>query len=398
MHGRPLALLALGMMPLGLVLGQKPAPVSAPPDFSVLASVQYAHTDIYFHTPAGITPVLAGTKEISPGERLDLLVIVNHCARDAGGRADVSYDLTVRFPNGKTQVVAGNAVASNAKAPPGTLLFPRAVTTFVADAGDPPGDYRFEFAVSDHVAGTAAKKAVVIRLADSSQPLPNPENFNPAAWMAHYYQRPEPRRALSVLDALSNDPAMAHRTNDQLGALLGFFEQLLWDNPWLIPQFKESLLEAEGNEQHVLALVLTRATRSKPNFGDDLPKKVRKVLEKAGREQQPAPSLEPMSGGQLDLYWGRFFASGGYRPISDIVAIVRNYLPYAKSLEDFKKLADKPKAPPPDVVRGAILNAALWSLKSNAREHPLVRNYLLSMSESPDTPADLKAMLIRILG
>jgi len=148
----------------------------------------------------------------------------------------------------------------------------------------------------------------------------------------------------------------------------------------------------------VLALVLTRATRSKPNFGDDLPKKVRKVLEKTGREQQPAPSLEPMSGGQLDLYWGRFFASGGYRPISDIVAIVRNYLPYAKSLEDFKKLADKPKAPPPDVVRGAILNAALWSLKSNAREHPLVRNYLLSMSESPDTPADLKAMLIRILG
>jgi len=393
----PLAL-AIAAMAIAPALRAEPAAVPLPPDFNIMASVQYAHAEIYYHTPAGITPVLANTRGIAPGQRMDLLVIVYRYAQDSAGRADVTYDLVVHNPNGGTQARAGNVVAPKGAVRPHQILFPRAITAFVTGPADPFGDYRCEVTVHDGISGLSATKSAVVRVADSNRPLPLPEKFDASDWLAQYYLRPEPRLALPALEAVSKNDAIMQKGVPGMGALLGFYSQVLADNPWLLPWFKQWLVAAEeGNARHLLALVLAYAERSQPGMNADLPTHSRIVLAAAARELFPAPSATPENGAQLDALWGQFFASGKFAPINSLVGVVGAYLPYQGKIDEFRQQAHPGEKPPPEVVKSALLSAALWSLRLNAYQHKLVHDYLLYLQQLPATAPPVKATLGAIL-
>jgi hypothetical protein len=377
---------------------QPPAPAPAPPVVNVAASVQYAHNEIYFHTPAGITPVLANTKEIAPGQRVDFLVIVPRYAVDAAGRADVSYDLTVHYPDGRMQTMAGNEVAAKTKVRPGTILFPQAIRGFVTGPRDPFGEYRFEITVHDHVSGGSARQSVALHVAESNRPLDLPDGFDASDWLSQYYLKPEPRLALPALEAMSKNAALMQKGVDGLGTVLGFYEQVLTDSPWLLPWFKQWYVAAdEGAERHLLGLALAEAARADPGVISDLPPRIRKSLAAAAKELPPPPTVAPSQGVQLDLLWGRFYASGRFGPVADLVAVTGAYLPYRPAFEAFRKEANPSKSPSPEVVKGVLLNSTLWSLRLNAYQHKLVHDYLLYLQEAPDTAPPVKAELRAVL-
>jgi len=370
------------------------APAAAPPKFAIVASVQYAHNEIYYHTPPGITPVLANTKEIAPGQRMDLLVIVSRYAVDAEGRADVSYDLTVHYPNGRTQAQAGISVAPKLKVRPGTILFPQTIRGFLTGPVDPFGDYRFDFVLHDHVSGADSSQSVSIHVTDSNRPLPLPDHFDASDWLSQYYLRPEPRLALPALEAISGNEALMQKGVNGLGIVLGFYRQVLTDSPWLLPWFKQWYVAAdEGSERRLLGFVLADAGRADPTALADLPSRIRAALAAAGRELPPAPAAEPMNAAQLDALWGRFYASGRFGPIADLVAVVSAYFPYAEKFEAFKKTANPTSALPPEVMKGSLLNSTLWSLRFNAYQHKLVHDYLVYLQELPATTPAVKAAL-----
>lgn len=87
------------------------------------------------------------------------------------------------------------------------------------------------------------------------------------------------------------------------------------------------------------------------------------------------------------MWWGRFFASGRYEPIRELVGVLA-YHPYVNAVEDYKKLATKPRTPPPEFLKGAVLGAAVWSLTSNIQQDKVVRDYcegILMRQELPKT-------------
>jgi hypothetical protein len=223
-----------------------------------------------------------------------------------------------------------------------------------------------------------------------------PDNFDANEWLARYYQRPEPRLALPALEALSHDPALLHKGVDGLGTVLGFYGQVLVDNPWLLPWFKQWLLSSEGDERHLLALVFAHAERINPAMTADLIYSSKKAVAAASQEL-PRQTGAPETSSQLDMLWGRFYAGGYFAPIQEMVAVVGTDLPYAGRLDAFRQLAHPPATPPPDVARSALLNATLWSLRLNANQHKLVRDYLRYLQETPDTPPPVKAALAEVL-
>jgi hypothetical protein len=393
---------ALGLLLAGIGLlpaawGEPATPAAPPPAFTVVASVQYAHNEIYFHTPAGITPVLANTREIAPGQRVDFLVIVPHANLDAEGRADVTYDLTVRYPDGRSQTLAGNPVAAKRKVRPNTLLFPQAIRGFLTGPRDPFGEYSFEFTVHDRVSGASSTQSVGIHVTDSNRPLPLPDNFVPDDWLSQYYLRPEPRLALPALEAISGNAAVMEKGVAGLGIVLGFYGQVLADSPWLLPWFKQWYVAAdEGNERHLLGLVLADAARRNPAAIADLPLQIQKSLAAIGRELPLPPAPAPENAAQLDALWGRFYGSGRFGPVADLVSVVGAYLPYGEQLDASKK-AGVAKMPPLDVAKGALANSTLWSLRLNAHQHKLVHDYLLYLEEAPDTGPPVKAALAAAL-
>ncbi|MEO5961486.1 MAG: hypothetical protein ABIZ49_00560 [Opitutaceae bacterium] len=388
-----LRFLALFMAIDGVVRAAEPA-AGTGLDVSLLPTTQYAHRDIFFRTPSGRGPAIAVVREIAPGQEVDLLGLVRGFAVDAGGLASVTYDLVVHLPNGKTQgAPARVVVADKVKVDPGAILFPRGVPRFKTDPGDLPGEYRFEILVRDHVSGSTVSKSATLTVTETDTPLPLPANTDPLQFMSEYYQRPRPRLALSVLTALSHTP-FAERKADGQGTLLGFYAQLFADNPWLMPQFEQRFIATtDANERRMLALVLAYARRDDPKLGQGLPDAAALALAEARKESLPLPSLEPMSGGQLDLQWGTFLASGRFQPIGDLVAVVQNYLPYRGKLEEMKLRLSKPKIAPPEVMKEIVFNSAVWSLGSNAHQHKLVRDYLTGIEQAKETPPEVKAQL-----
>jgi hypothetical protein len=386
---RSSGILLAGLIALPVTRAEPAAPVSSPPAFNLVTSVQYAHEDIYHHTPAGITPVLANTREIAPGQRLDLLVVVTRYAVDGEGRADVSYDFAVHYPDGRTQALAGNAVAAKLKVRPATFLYPQVIRAFVTGPRDPFGTYRFDVTVHDHVSGQESKQSRQVQVADSNRPLPLPDNFDASDWLSTYYQRPEPRFALPALEALSHNPAVVGHGPEGLGMTLGFYAQVLADNPWVVPWFKQWLVAADGDQRHLLAEVLAYAERGQPGLNADLPPRVRGELAAAGREALPFPAAHPVSAGQLDALWGQFFASGKFQPVAELVAVVGASLP--------RRGQPREATPPTDAIKDAVLNSTLWSLRVNAFQYKVVHDYLLYLQEAPDTPLALKASLAAVL-
>jgi hypothetical protein len=368
-------------------------------DFAILPSVQYAHQEIWGHSPSQFAPQLAATNEITPGQRVDLLVLVTGYGVGADSKANVSYELVIHQPGSAPNRLADPIwVAENSQVTdPRAILFPKGIVRYRLDPGDPLGEYRFEVTVRDHQDSSSLTKSVTITVTSVEESFSPPADFDPVNFVPGYYQNPQPSLALAALAALGRTP-LAERKADGLGAILGFYDQILADNPWLLPHFKKQLAMAtDPKERRLFAAVLAFAQREDRRFGTDLPRDARRALEAARAEPLPVPSPEPLAGGQLDVLWGRFFASGKYAPIADLVAIVQAYEPHRGRLEAHKQQKTKAKTVPLEVRKDAVLGSALWSLGSNARQHRLVRAYVTEMAAANNLAPEMKPMLEAVL-
>ena len=122
---------------------------------------------------------------------------------------------------------------------------------------------------------------------------------------------------------------------------------------------------------------------------------------------------------RLDALWGRFYASGLYSPLERMLTALGHHAdlgatdrwqklrgesgqPMDLSPAALAAAADPrdgvaPDAPPPEVLRDIVLRTTIWSLRAQAREHPLVRAYLAWTLQLGDLPPTERALLGRIL-
>jgi len=379
----------------GVVLAASGVAPGAPRlEVYVAPTIQYAFEDIWYHTPSGTGTKFAVAGQVVRHQPAVLLVNIVGAAADAAGRATVSYDLTVRQPDGTVSVdKKGLSAITRRQIAPGYVSLAETVLGFVADDQDPQGRYVIHVVAHDQISGAQADAQAELEVVTLEQLHGPPADFDADRWLTHYYLKPEPQLALPALLALSHKPDFRRPAN-RLSPLLGFYEQVLADNPWLAPSFKLRFATTrDDDERRLLSVVLAYVYRDDASFARDLPDAAQRELSDVPRAQLPLPSTEPTDGGQLDLFWGRFFASGRFQPIRDLVMVVQNDLPYQGALENYRKLTRKPPTVPAVVVKDWILGDALWSLGSNAHQHELVRNYLLSLLEANDTSPAVKAAL-----
>jgi hypothetical protein len=387
----PLRLVAVWVAVLGSLRGTESVHKF---EVRVGPTIQYAHDDIWYHTPPETGPKFALTDKVVRHQQAYFLVTMVGPAVDVEGYSEVSYDLTIRRPDGTVSVEKKDLTAiPRGKVSPGYVNKAQAYIGFTADDSDPLGKYTVHLVAHDLVSGGQAEWETALTVVTLEELGGPPENFDPIWWLTNYYRRPEPHLALPALMALSHDPA-SRRVPNRQGPLLGFYEQVLAENPWLAPQFKQRFATTtDDDERRLLAQVLAYVYRDDAGFARDLPEPARQAFAAVPHDKLPLPSTEPMDGGQLDVYWGRFLASGRFQPIRDLVTVVQNYLPYKGQLEAYKNLKKKPQPPPPEVYKDVILGTALWSLGSNAYQHELVRNYLLYLLQAKDTPPEVKPAL-----
>lgn len=367
----------------------------------LVATTQVAHGDLFIHAFDGSGPPLRSATHLHRGQTAFLLPLARNYARDADGRTDLTYELTIRKPDGSADgPPAAGVVWQEPVARPDLVLYPSISISFWTEPSDPLGDYRVVVRIHDHLAGETVELEHLLTVVAYAPPE-LAADFEPLAWHESYYQNPRPELALSALPRCFERLPADQRAAAQ-PALLGFYDQLLTDNPWLLPAFCARLATARPDEAYALSLVLGFHLRGadSPPAGVSFAAWIRLAdfRSHAWPSDPDRPLDEPA---QLEALWGRFLASGLYAPVARLLLPLGNLsdlgaadrpVPGAAPDTPGDEILDAPLAPSSAIQRDLLLRSALWSLRRYSRQHPLVRAYLdwtLRAGELPPAQLDL---------
>lgn len=357
----------------------------------MLPTIQYAHQDIWTKTPSERGPAFHGVGQVVRQQPVHILVSATRFAIDPTQIAEVNYRVTFIRPDG----APGNKKEGLTLIPRSPGRDPRFVhealeqLVFITNSDDPLGTWRVVVEATDVIGGVTAKAEQTITVCgDELLQEALPPGSDQGRWMMGYHHAPVPQQMFAAIKLMAETPpaGTSPRRDAENGAWLGFFEQVLADNPWLLSHIVDRLGKATGREREFLATLLAYAKRDELSFFQTLPEPAREAFMLRRRENWPVPTKEPLSGTQLDVLWGRFFASGRYEPIRDLVAVLA-YHPYKEALENFKKLKTKPANAPVEVYKSLVFGAAVWSLRSNIQQDKVVRDYcegILLRKELPE--------------
>ncbi|MEN9840343.1 MAG: hypothetical protein RL376_143, partial [Verrucomicrobiota bacterium] len=283
-----------------------------------MVTTQSAYGDLFSRTLDNIVPDYVEATQVYRGQRAYLIPLLRHYQLNADGCADVVLELETRKPDGSLDgEVLRLTLWDGPVAGMGLILYPKANISFWTEAGDATGPYTLIVRVIDRVSKQTREFSRTIVMREYAPP-PLPPEFSSGLWYSTYYANPTPELALPALNALFwAQPADRRQAN--LPPLLGFFDQVLIDNPWLLPVFARRLASAEPDEAYVISMVLgfhLRQSLAAP-AGVDAATWAR-LAEYRTHEWNLDAEAAITEPGQLEVLWGRFFANGSYAPIRSL--------------------------------------------------------------------------------
>ena len=394
---------SLAPVPLGPTeLGPASTKAAEGMEVRFVVTTQSSYADLFSRTLDNIVPDYVETKEVYRGQRASIVPLIRNYRLNADGCADVVLELETRRPDGtlegevlKVSLWEGPVVGL------GLILYPKTNVNFWTEANDAPGPYTLIARVTDQVSKESREFTHTLVMRDYIPP-PLPAGFSPALWYSTYYTNPTPELALPALTALYwSQPADRRQANT--APMLGFYDQVLLDNPWLLPIFSERLAKADTDEAYLLSLVLgfhLRGIQTAPGGIDEAT--WTRLAEFRAHDWELDAETVISESGQLDALWGRFFANGGYGPIRSLLGLLANYSDLGAG-ERWRQARAGGTNPviaadiPPEVRREQLLRSTVWALRNNSRQHPLLQAYLNWTLRFGRMPLAQKMFLTRIL-
>jgi hypothetical protein len=355
---------------------------------SLVVTTQVAHSDLFYASLLGVGPGFHQVKTLYRGQRAYVLPFAVNYAVASDGRTDLTFELSLLKANGSADGAPLHGVLFQGKVTdPRQLFLPATLVNYYAEPGDPLGTCRLTARIQDHLGGDDITLSESFVIADYTPPS-LPAGLEVEPWLQTYYQNPAPELALPALAALFEQLTTSRR-NTALPTIIGFYDQVLNDNPWLLPAFTTRLAAAEPNEAYALSVVLGFHLRNATQAPSGCTPETWARLESFRTYPWTNPDAAITEADQINCLWGRFFASGLYAPVSRLLEPLDAYADLGATARFNAAQASTPAADndaavgpavttetPPAVFREQLLRGALWSLGDNAKRHPLVRAYL----------------------
>lgn len=354
----------------------------------LLTTLQYAVADFWHRSPPQFPPSINVASTVYHDQKLVVLPMVGKYTIGPEGEIDVSCSMEIVYPGGKVQpLVSDMTLFKDKRLAVLGPLFPDQLLFLGAEAEDPEGTYTLRLTVTDNISKQTMTTEKTFLLASYTVPA-LPEDFNADVWFRDYYRHPQPQLALPALYAILGK-IPADRLDNVLPPVLGFYNNLLAENTWLLPFFStrlEQALDTANNGGQItsadiaLGLLLSYHMRSM----DEKPAGIsdRIWLETEPNRCHDWRMSDPLAGehitlpGQLDSLWGEFLATGSYAPVRRLVsATVQREISVAELPASMAHLTPEQL----QILSKAVADAAVWSITSNAKQHRLVHAYLSGM-------------------
>jgi hypothetical protein len=339
-------------------------------DYLVAATRQDASMDWWYAVPAQFGPKLALVSSVSKGEYFNIIPFFKNYGVASNGQANITYDIEIIRPDGSIDEAMKDCAGHDGKATSPNLIPARAVLRLCFDPDDPYGEYTINVTAYDHVSSQTNAQSQTIKLAEFKIDPTTKEEREKLFY--HYATAPNPSRALASF--LQTEHSFLNAENEPIWSAIWFFKTLFENNEFLIPHLLGAFPEATLKQQKdmILLLALMDRTQELPKLSDGL-----KAYEKAmSAGRVPDPYAEITTGKQLDMLWAEYFATGRIKPIRQLVTAL-NLCEHIGTLEKIKTGELDPKVP--EVYRKGMLEAvfqsALWSLRSNCVQSPLIYHY-----------------------
>jgi len=189
-------------------------------------------------------------------------------------------------------------------------------------------------------------------------------------WIATYYRNPTPSKAIDGYLYF----AKSKKKNSSFIPVFTFFLNVFNKNKYLIPTIHAIYNKQDKKTKVYLIYLLNYLNYDSKKFLNNLNGKEKNLYNKIRNQPYaPNPYKKIYKSFQLDMLWGEFFATGSYKPIKKIISI----LDYSKN--------------------ELVYKSASWSLKSNYKQHLLVRNYCIYTLKYMKISNDIKKRLKKII-
>lgn len=342
---------------------------------------------------------MAIANRVNPGQAIYVHVMATDLTVSPEGKAEADYSITLYKPDGTSSYTQSRLplVSAPTKVDGRVVHKAPSITAITMDSDDPAGNWLIVVEAIDRVGNVSARNEAIVTLKEyRAEALQSDAGVE--EWITNYHFSPKPQQVEAYLRHMAANPPMRDgpQALEKQGPMLGFFEQVLTDNSWLLPHLIDGFEEATPAEKAQLAGLLAYAKRDDAEFADSLPVDLKKAVNQYRNTKWPVPSAEPLNGAQLDVLWGRFFASGAHQPLRDLVAVLA-YHSHRDAIEEYRKLAKKPKKVPVEVYKSAVFRSAAWSLSRNIQQDTLVRDYCESMLLREELPQDLRVWVLGAL-
>lgn len=370
------------------------AAVHAEPFDSMIAVTrQDASMDWWYAVPQRYAPEINRINKVARGEYFRIIPFFMNYATDSNQYTRITFDIEVVRPDGSIKISIQESKGNEGAAAPSNLLPALAILNMCFDPEDPYGAYAINVTSVDHVATKTNLLHEVVQLKKFELKTLSKEDREKLFYQ--YANVPVPSKAAAAF--LQTENSFFNEKNEPIWSAIWFFKTIFENNEYLIPYLIDEFPQATLKQKRDLILVMTLMNKS-----DQLPRvsgglKAFLRVMKAGRIPDPYGPIT--SGKQLDMLWAEFFATGTIKPIRQIAESL-SLVKHVGTLEKIK--TGELDSKQPDVYREGMLEAvfqsALWSLKANCQEVPLVYRYcetILHSGELEQTAKNCLALLIQ---
>jgi len=362
-------------------------------EFDCHLSLDNYFVDKWDRTQFDAHPSLSTCSKVERNQYFWIYVFLNDYDLDHDGYAHVKYNITIKDERGNIIYYVPDISAVN-------RIMPKYIPMYLSEGGlkvsmeekHPLGQYEISIEMKDIMSNktkTKTEKILLVKHIEGDK-YDNMEQMD--QWMTYYYVKPKPQ---NIVNAIKYYCSLREKDKSRTLLMLTFFTLLLNDNGYLKNYLAEEY--KTHNDSYTKDFILNLLSRSNVKM-DDFIGALPADEQAKYNEYRNLKLLDPfdsvIDASQLDMLWATFMATGSYSPVLRLVEDLE-LARYRGCIDEYKNTPNwqsQLKA-----VQESIYKSLVWSLTSNARQHCLVKDYLVYIQNNAILSDEVKDELKNIL-